>query len=88
MPEMRRIDCPSCTAGNVPLAVVDGIEEYRCRKCGLVYYGPCGCDIDRSAPPEAPAQRRADRLHGDWQMSRVPPRTEGAVGVPKYPGCS
>jgi hypothetical protein len=44
MAEMRIIKCPECEAANHPLAVVEGIQEFRCRSCGLLYYGPCGCD--------------------------------------------
>jgi len=87
MPEMRRIACPSCESANLPLSVVDGIEEYRCRKCGLVYYGPCGCDIVHEVAITAPAVEKKG-LEGDWQTSRVPVSVEGASGVRKYPGCS
>lgn len=85
MSELRHIKCPSCTVDNVPLAVVDGIEEFRCYSCGLVFYGPCGCDIDHS-------QSAKKALSGDeldkWQMSRVLAPTDGASAVKKYPGCS
>jgi transcription initiation factor TFIIIB Brf1 subunit/transcription initiation factor TFIIB len=83
MPEMRHINCPSCQTDNVPLAVVEGIEEYRCRACGLVFYGPCGCDIGHSKPA-----KQADDHLGDWQMSRVATPAHGASAVRKYPGCS
>jgi len=85
MPEMRHIACPSCTGDNVPLAVVNGIEEYRCRACGLVYYGPCGCDTDHAAPA---AKGENGHLTGDWEMSLVPASVEGAGDAAKYQGCS
>ena len=85
MSEMRHIRCPSCAVDNVPLAVIDGMEEYRCHACGLVFYGPCGCDIDHSPPAKA---RDDDVRLGDWQMSRVIASVDGASGVRKYPGCS
>jgi len=49
-------------------AALDGSEEFRCYSCGLVFYGPCGCDIDHSQP--AKKARTEDDL-GDRQMSRV-----------------
>jgi hypothetical protein len=86
MPELRRIACPSCEAENVPLAVVEGIQEFRCRECGLVFYGPCGCDIvhEHALQPRV----RRNELRGDWQMSRAPATGEGASAVKKFPGCS
>ena len=89
MPEMRRMQCPSCETDNVPLAVVDGITEYRCRECGLVFYGPCGC-ITRCArrrSTQGMAEAQAERL-GDWQMAtpgrghRAAGRCEAVHGLP------
>jgi len=82
--ELRHINCPSCAVDNVPLAVVDGIEEYRCHSCGIVFYGPCGCDIEH--PQSAGGSGRGQL--GDWEMSRVLAPVDGASAVKKYPGCS
>ena len=85
MSELRHLKCPSCEVDNQPLAVIDGIEEYRCYSCGLVFYGPCGCDIDHSQP--AKKAEEAEELD-DWQMSRLIAPVHGASAVHKYPGCS
>lgn len=87
MSEMRRVACPSCSVENHPLGVTDGIQQYRCRDCGLVYYGPCGCDIVHDETVAA-VQVVENALHDDWQMSPplVPP--DGASSVRLYPGCS
>ncbi len=85
MSEMRHIKCPSCECDNVPRAVIDGMSEYRCRACGLVFYGPCGCDIDHTQKVEKTAD---DSLLGDWQTASVVVPVEGASGVKRYPGCS
>jgi hypothetical protein len=87
MPEMRRLACPSCESGNLPLTVVDGIEEYRCLMCGLMYYGPCGCDTGYEAEATTSVAEK-NGLGDDWQMLRVPAPAEGASAVWKYPGCS
>lgn len=42
--EMRSISCPDCGTVNPPRAVVNQTEQYRCRKCGMVYYSPAGCE--------------------------------------------
>jgi rubredoxin len=81
MSEMRNRECPTCQASNQPRAVVDGIQEYRCRTCGLVYYGPCGCDVAHEESASAP-------LQNDWQMTTPPVSVENAAPVKKYPGCS
>jgi len=70
MAEMRILSCPQCEQSNHPKSVVDGIEEYRCRACGIVYYGPCGCDTGArdgyAALREMPA---LPLLHEDWNMA-------------------
>lgn len=87
MSEMRRVACPSCSAENHPRAVADGIQQYRCRDCGLVYYGPCGCDIVHDEPAPA-VQVVAEPLDDDWQMSPPPVSVDGASSLKLYPGCS
>ena len=92
MAEMRNRPCPTCRAVNAPRAVNDGVEEYRCRGCGLVYYGPCGCD---TAPGDsaglagtvAAAAAPVAVLRGDWQMTTPPTDTNRVAAVKKYPGC-
>lgn len=89
MPEMRTMSCPTCAAKNQPFTVVDGMEEYRCGGCGLVYYGPCGCDTHRSAEEAQAIGRPAvEVLAGDWQMSTTPVELDDVAGIKKYPGCS
>jgi len=89
MSEMRTMSCPTCDAANQPLAVVDGVQEYRCRSCGLVFYGPCGCDVTYAdAEVAGTGEASVPGLGGDWQM-KVPPAEAGhGPGVAKYPGCS
>jgi hypothetical protein len=87
MSEMRRVACPSCGDENHPLGVIDGIQQYRCRGCGMVYYGPCGCDIVHDEPA-AMVQVVESRLDDDWQMSRPVVFGNDAAGVMRYPGCS
>ena len=81
MSEMHTISCPSCDTDNQPRAAVDGIQEYRCRVCGMVYYGPCGCDHRRRRrrrrrARERDAPRGASRwapalcaVAGDWETT-------------------
>jgi hypothetical protein len=87
MSEMRRVACPSCSGENHPFGVIDGIQQYRCRDCGLVYYGPCGCDIVHDEPVVA-VEAVQDPLRDDWQMSPPFVPMDGASGVKLYPGCS
>jgi hypothetical protein len=77
---MQNMDCPACQAANQPVAIVDGVREYRCPSCGLVYYGPCGCAVDY---PQKVEQPELDV----WQM-RVPQPAEVGPGVHSYVGCS
>ena len=72
MAEMRTLNCPACEAPNQPVTVAEGVEEYRCRACGLVYVGPFGCDTmdevgddKQSAEPDIPE---------DFEMRLPPPR--------------
>ena len=89
---MRNRECPACDNVNAPHAVVDGVQEYRCGSCGLVYYGPCGCDTshDQSGPATEPAAAEVVQpaaLHGDWEMTTPPSDARGGSGVKNYPGC-
>jgi hypothetical protein len=89
MSEMRSMDCPACQTDNQPISAVDGIREYRCRGCGMVYYGPCGCDVVYDTAAEAEAVEAArPALHDDWAMS--PPKVDvlDASSATAYPGCS
>jgi uncharacterized Zn finger protein len=71
MAEMRNLECPSCERSNQPIAVLEGIEEYRCGSCGMVYYGPCGCDTAVETRAEAVEAAEAEKaeLASDWEMS-------------------
>ncbi len=88
MPEMRRMQCPSCETTNVPLAVVDGITEYRCRECGLVFYGPCGCitgDKAQVDPGDGGSRSGAARELADGHAGRgyrAAGRCEAVHGLP------
>ena len=88
MAEMRTILCPSCERANQPLAAVDGIEEYRCHSCVLVYYGPCGCDTAHDTLEEARKAAAETALSGDWQTTVPPVDAEGLSSSSKDPGCS
>jgi hypothetical protein len=72
-----------------PLAVVDGIREYRCRACGLVFYGPCGCDVEHPEATEAQGES-GDKaaLPDDWQMSARDVEVPEGPSTRVYPGCS
>lgn len=89
MAEMRTLECPSCESSNQPRNAVDGIEEYRCRSCGLVYYGPCGCDTSHKTREAAmSAAGEESRLPGDWQMAGSALRVEnGSAALSRPGGC-
>ena len=88
MAEMRNIDCPSCEKTNQPKAMVDGIEEYRCSCCGLVYYGPCGCDTVHETVDEAREALEAAEsvLPADWEMSTPQVTVENGASALSRPG--
>ena len=89
MAEMRKLSCPSCESSNQPRSAVDGIEEYRCRSCGMVYYGPCGCDTTHETRAEAvSAAAEESRLPGDWEMAHSAVKVEnGAAALSRPGGC-
>ncbi len=97
MAEMHTIDCPSCETENQPRAAVDGLQEYRCQACGLVYYGPCGCDtsgpgVDVAATTRADVTRSANgactvRVAGDWETTVPPVDTHDRAALIAHPGC-
>jgi rubredoxin len=67
MSEMHTFECPSCGVSNQPLGVVGEAEQYRCRSCGMVYYGPAGCD---TGEPIGGADAESDEhLADDWGMT-------------------
>jgi len=70
MSEMRKIDCPTCGAANHPLGIVNEAEQYRCHSCGMVYYGPAGCDEPRA---EGAAESPEEGLPEAWDMTTPPP---------------
>ena len=87
MAEMRTLDCPSCESKNQPRSVLDGVEEYRCRSCGMVYYGPCGCDTTHETREEAvEAAEDGPRLSGDWEMSGPAVKVENGSSALTRPG--
>jgi len=86
MAEMRTLNCPQCAGDNQPLSAVDGIEEYRCRSCGLVYYGPCGCDTTGAATSATSGLAPRHELAGDWRMSRTALRVENGAHAMSRPG--
>ena len=88
MAEMRTLNCPQCARETQPVSAVDGIEEYRCRSCGLVYYGPCGCDTSGAAASGTEALAPRHALAGDWRMSRTALSVDnGAQATPRPGGC-
>jgi len=99
MSEMRTISCPSCETANQPLAAVDGMQEFRCHTCGLVYYGPCGCDTSATVAAEVQVTSQADPMSAftggcviacgdDWQTTTPPVEARDRATVTNHPGCS
>ena len=92
MAEMRTLGCPECEQTNQPISVLEGIEEYRCRSCGLVYYGPCGCDtVHEPVGSVLRTEFRAPesfRMPEDFLMQRPAIVSYNASTVQKFPGCS
>jgi len=86
MAEMRTLSCPSCESSNQPRSAVDGIEEYRCRTCGMVYYGPCGCDTVHETREEAVSAVEDSALAGDWQMAGLAIKVENGSAAQSRPG--
>ena len=89
MAEMRNLNCPSCEKTNQPKTMVDGIEEYRCSSCGMVFYGPCGCDTAHSTVEEAVEAQEAvakPALPDDWSMSAPQTSVENGSGATSRPG--
>jgi len=86
MAEMRTLNCPQCARETQPVSAVDGIEEYRCRSCGLVYYGPCGCDTSGAATSADSALAPRNELAGDWRMSRTALSVENGAQATSRPG--
>ena len=71
MAELLKMDCPQCAQANHPKSIKDGIQEFRCRSCGMVYYGPCGCDTNgRDARATRPiSSHEVPALPEDWRIS-------------------
>ncbi len=96
MAEMRNLHCPACATVNQPFALSEGVEEFRCRACGLVYCGPCGCDIVHEEPVSASRERTSRKmspssfqgLSADWAMATPAAAIANASAVSKFPGCS
>lgn len=86
MAEMRTLNCPQCARENQPTSAVEGIEEYRCRSCGLVYYGPCGRDTSEVATSGTSALAPRHELADDWRMSRTALRVENGAQAKSRPG--
>jgi hypothetical protein len=98
MSEMRTISCPSCETTNHALAAVDGIQEFRCHTCGLVYYGPCGCDTTHAvgararvtsdhARPSASTGACVIHCADDWQTTTPPVDARDRAASQTHPGC-
>ncbi len=71
MAELRKIECPECGQPNQPKSVADGIQEYRCLWCGMVYCGPCGCAVDHDdgLAAQPGVTHEAPPLPEGWSMS-------------------
>ena len=98
MAEMHTISCPSCETNNQPLTAVDGIQEYRCSACGMVYYGPCGCDVTHADAVPDEVVSDATRVSGslgactvacgeDWQTTTPPVDVRDRATATSHPGC-
>jgi len=66
--EMRTMPCPECSTANRPFAIVNETEQYRCKKCGMVYYSPVGCETG-PVVPSAEKAGDAARLGDNWMAS-------------------
>lgn len=66
--EMRTMPCPECSTANRPFAVVNETEQYRCKKCGMIYYSPVGCETG-PVIPSAEKAAEASRLPENWEAS-------------------
>jgi hypothetical protein len=64
--EMTPLDCPSCGRRNEPMGVAKDALQYRCRACGMVYYGPeeCGEGLEPVEIEDTPVEGG-----GDWQTT-------------------
>lgn len=61
--EMIPLDCPSCGRTNDPVGVAQNELQYRCRQCGMVYYGPaeeCAQDMQRIDVPDTDVEGQGD----------------------------
>jgi rubredoxin len=90
MAELREMACPECEQANHPRSTLDGIQEYRCRSCGLVYYGPCGCDTGRDEEHVSAAANTeaAPALSDGWRMTMPTAVVEnGAAATSHAGGC-
>jgi hypothetical protein len=86
MAEMRTLDCPACATPNQPSAVTDEIGEYRCRACGMVYYGPSGCDTADEVVSEGAGSDAGQPA--DFQMQRPTPARDKTASGSDEPGVS
>ena len=66
--EMRAMACPECSTANRPNAVVNETEQYRCKRCGMIYYSPVGCETG-PVVPGAPEAADAAQLGDNWSAS-------------------
>ena len=67
--EMRSMKCPECSTGNRPFAVVNDTEQYRCKKCGMIYYSPVGCETGEVTPSSDQAPKPEISLGDNWSAS-------------------
>lgn len=86
MADMRIMDCPQCAQSNHPKSVMDGIEEYRCRECGIVYYGPCGCDTGAGVARPQEILQEMPSLNEDWNAAEPLHIVQNGASSPSHPG--
>ena len=67
--EMRGMKCPECSTENRPFAVVNDTEQYRCKKCGMIYYSPVGCETGDVTPSLEKAPGPETTLGDNWSAS-------------------
>lgn len=63
--ELIPLDCPSCGRSNDPIGVTDDKAQFRCRACGMVYYGPeeCAEGLEPADLEETPVESV------DWEIT-------------------
>ena len=67
--DMHTMPCPECSTANRPFAVVNDTEQYRCKKCGMIYYAPVGCETGPVTPSAEKPSAPETQLGDNWSAS-------------------